>query len=306
MEKQRKVFNIGLAIVGGFGLVGLIIGTFLDTTIAHILGGDEGGNAYGILFTMLAPVLSLAVGSMAGALLFFMPKMQNKTADIILRILGAVAFVAFTAFSIKEGIEYVDFPIMEAKATTYKVLAIVLVALIDVAILLFVKLGMRKIESSRIIPTVIVIFVIIAAWLFVSEVIKYLASRPRPRNIYLEKIVEYRDWYQWRPFFCFKEGMKDCKSFVSGHTFISTCMVGSLPLLLSLSKEKSGIKSSIIGLTVGGVFAFVVAFSRIVAYAHFMTDVMGAIFLSSATQIVIVNVAPIIYRKIENKQKQAK
>jgi len=304
MEKQRKVFNISLAIVGGLGLVGLIIGTFLDTTIAKALGNYD--SAFGILFTMLTPVISLAVGEIAGALLFFMPKIQNKTADILLRVLGAVAFVGFTAFSIKEGIEYVDFPVMEAKATTYKVLAIVLVALIDIAIILFVKLASKKIESKRVIPTVLVIFAIIAAWFFVSEVIKHLACRPRPRNVYLEHIADYRDWYQWRPFYCFKEGMKDCKSFVSGHTFISTCMVGSLPLLLSLSKEKSGIKSSIIGLAVGGVFTFVVAFSRIVAYAHFMTDVMGAIFLSCAAQIVIINVAPVIYRKVENKSKQAK
>lgn len=304
MEKQRKVFNIGLAIVGGLGLVGLIIGTFLDTTIAKTLGNYDG--AFGILFTMLTPVLSLAVGEIAGALLFFMPKIQNKTADILLRVLGAVAFVGFTVFSIKEGIEYVEFPVMEAKATTYKVLAIVLVALIDIAIILFVKLASKKIESKRIIPTVLVIFAIIAAWFFVSEVIKHLACRPRPRNVYLEHIADYRDWYQWRPFFCFKEGMKDCKSFVSGHTFISTCMVGSLPLLLSLSKEKSGIKTSIIGLAAGGVFTFVVAFSRIVAYAHFMTDVMGAIFLSCAAQVVIINVAPVIYKKVKNKQKQVK
>jgi membrane-associated phospholipid phosphatase len=297
MEKQRKVFNIGLAIVGGLGLIGLIIGTFLDTTITKVLGNYD--SAFGIIFTMLAPVLSLAVGSIAGALLFFMPKIENKTADIILRILGAVAFVAFSAFSIKEGIEYVEFPAMEARATTYKVLAIVLVALIDIAIILFVKLSMKKIETKRIVPTVITIFVIIAAWLFVSEVIKHLASRPRPRNVYLEHIVDYRDWYQWQPFFCFKEGMKDCKSFVSGHAFISTCLVGSLPLLFSLSKEKSGIKATIIGLTIGGVFAFVVAFSRIVAYAHFMSDVMGGIFVSCAAQLVIVNVAPLIHNKVK-------
>ena len=302
MEKQRKVFNIGLAIVGGLGLIGLIIGTFLDTQITKVIG-DRGGGVYGILFTMLAPVLSLAVGSLAGALLFFMPKIQNKTADILLRILGAVAFVAFTAFSIKEGIEYVDFPAMETHSTTYKVLAITLVVLIDLWIIVFVKLSIKKIEAKRIVPTVITIFAIIAAWLFVSEVIKYLASRPRPRNIYIEHIVDYRDWYQWQPFFCFKDGMKDCKSFVSGHAFISACMVGSLPLLLSLGKGESSIKKTIIGLAVGGVFAFVVAFSRIVAYAHFMSDVMGAIFVSCAAQIAIINVAPLIYKKVQNKQK---
>ena len=300
MKQQRKVLNIGLVIIGGLALIGFIIGSFLDQQIASALGSYD--NAFGILFTLLTPVFSLAVGEVAGALLFFMPNLENKTANIIFKVLGALTFLGFSGFAIKEGIEYVDFPVMTAKATTYKVLAIVLVVLIDIAIILFVKTAMKKMDTKKIIPTVIVVFIIIAAWLLVSEVIKYLASRPRPRNIYLaDPIASFRNWYEWQPFFCFKKGMKDCKSFVSGHAFISTCLVGSLPLLLSLSKEKAGIKMTIIGLALAGAFSFVVAFSRIVAYAHFMTDVMGAIFVSCGAQAIILNVAPIIYKKAKSK-----
>ena len=295
MKENRKVLNIGLAIIGGLGVIGLIIGTFLDQQITSAMANYE--SIFGILFTMLTPVLSLAIGEVAGAILFFMPKRDNKTADILLRILGAVAFVAFSGFAVKEGIEYVKFPIMEMHKTTYMVLAITLVGLLDLAIILFVKIAMKYIDDKRIVPTVITIFVIIAAWLLVSEVIKYLACRPRPRNIYIENIATFRNWYQFQPFFCFKEGMKDCKSFVSGHAFIATCTVGALPLLLSLYKKDSGVKATIIGMCVAGVFTFVVAFSRIVAYAHFMSDVMGGIAASCAAQAVVLNAAPKIYFK---------
>ena len=297
MSQQRKILNIGLAIIGGLAIVGLILGTFLDEQITKAMGNYD--SVFGILFTLLTPVLSLAVGEVAGALLFFMPKIQNKIWDIVLRVLGAVAFLGFTAFSIKEGIEYVDFPRMVSNETTYKVLAITLVVLIAIAILLFVKVAMKHIETKRIVPTVIVIFIIIAAWFFVSEVIKYLASRPRPRNVYLEKIVEFRNWYQFKPFLSFKKEFKDCKSFVSGHTFIATCLVGCLPLTLSLSKKHSGTKLTIVGLAIAGAFAYVVAFSRIVAYAHFMSDVMGAIVASCGAQAIILNVAPLIYEKVK-------
>ena len=295
MQKQRKVLNVGLSIIGGFALIGFIIGTFLDEKITGSLGNFD--SVFGILFTLLAPVLALAIGEFAGALLFFMPKIENKTWDIILRAIGAAAFVAFSVFAIKEGKEYVDFPRMAQNATTFKVLSITLVVLIDIGIILFVKLGMKHIDAKKIIPSVIVVFVIIASWVFVSEVIKHLASRPRPRVVYSEPYFEFRNWYQFQPFLCLKDGYKECKSFVSGHTFIAACSISSIPLMLSLKKENSGIKMTIIGLAVGGVFSFVTAFSRIVAYAHFMSDVMGAIVASCAAQAIILNVAPLIHKK---------
>ena len=297
MDQQRKILNIGLGIISGIALLGFIIGTFLDQQITGAMG--DYSSAFGILFTLLTPVLSLAVGEIAGALLFFMPKIENKKLDIILRIIGAVAFLGFSSFAIKEGIEYVDFPVMAANETTYKVLAITLVVLIDLAIIIFVKLSIKHLDEKKIIPTVIVVFIIIAAWVFVSEVIKHLASRPRPRGIYIEELYEFRNWYQFKPLQCLKAEFKDCKSFVSGHTFIAACTIGSVPLLLSLNKEKAGIKLTIIGLAISGAFSFVVALSRIVAYAHFMTDVMGAIITSCLAQIVILNVAPVVYNKIK-------
>ena len=297
MEQHRKVLNIGLAVIGGLALIGLIIGTFLDQKIATSLGNFD--NVYGILFTMLAPVLALSIGELAGALLVFIPKIENKVWDIILRALGAVAFIAFTAFSIKEGIEYVDFPKMAEYATTYKVLAITLVAILDVAIILFVKLAMKHIDAKRIIPVVIVVFAIFACWVLVSEVIKHLASRPRPRVVYFEPFFGFKNWYEFRPFLCLKDGYKECKSFVSGHAFIAGCSISSIPLIYSLRKDKCSTKTTIIGLAVGGAFAFITAFSRIVAYAHFMSDVMGAIVAACASQAVILNVAPLIYKKCQ-------
>ena len=299
MEKQRKALTIGLSIIGGTALIGFIIGSFLDQQIATSLGNYN--SVFGILLTMLAPVLSLAVGEVAGAILFFMPKIENKTWDTIFRVIGGVAFLSFSVFAIKEGKEYANFPIMSEYSTVYKVLAITLVVILDIGIILFVKSAMKNMDSKRIIPTIAVIFAIFLTWVLVSESIKHLASRPRPRNVYIEQIVEYRNWFAFRPFFCLLPDYGDCKSFVSGHTFISACLIGSIPLLHSLSKEKSGIKMTIADIVVAGVFTFVVAFSRIVAYAHFMTDVMGAIIASCGAQIAILNIAPSVYKKIEEK-----
>ena len=293
MEKQRKVLNIGLLISAGVGLIGLILGTFLDRQITSAMGNFD--SVFAILFTMLTPVLSLMIGTAASAMLFFMPKIENKFWNIALRVFAAVAFIGFTFFSIKEGKEYVDFPIMQAQKTTYVVLAITLVALLDIAIILFSKVLMKKVDPKRIIPTVITIFVIIAAWFFVSEVIKYLASRPRPRLVIQEEAgIAFRNWYEFKPFFCLKN--KECKSFVSGHTFIAACTIGALPLLLSLGKNSTE-KKTIISMSIGLAFTIIVAFSRIVAFAHYMSDVFGALFFSSVAQLAVLNIAHLIYKK---------
>ena len=99
MKEQRKVLNIALIISGAIGLIGLILGTFLDQQITSAMGNFD--SAFGILFTMLTPVLSLAVGSAASACLFFMPKIEHKFWNIGLRVLAVIAFGGFTFFSIK-------------------------------------------------------------------------------------------------------------------------------------------------------------------------------------------------------------
>ena len=295
MKEQRKILNIGLIIAGSIGLIGLILGTFLDQQITSAMGNFD--SVFGILFTMLTPVLSLAVGSMASAMLFFMPKIEHKFWNIGLRVLAATAFAGFTFFSIKEGKEYVDFPLMQPEKTTYVVLVITLVATIDLAIILFSKVLMKHVDTKRIVPTVITVFVIIAAWVFVSEVIKHLASRPRPRVVIDETLgIPFRNWYEFKPFLCLKAPYKECKSFVSGHAFIAACTIGALPLLISLDKNSS-VKKTIIGMSVAAAFTIVVCFSRIVAYAHYMSDVFGALFASCGAQLAIINIAYKIYEK---------
>ena len=297
MKISRKIQNYALAIIGGLSFIGLIIGTFLDQQITSKMGNYD--NMFGILFTALGPVLTLAFGSLCGALLFFMNKHETKWVDISCRVLGAIAFVGFTFFSIKEGFAYVDFPRMESNASTYKVLIAVLIGFIDLIILIFTNLYTKRLDEKNLIRTILVIFVIFAAWFFVSEVTKYLASRPRPRVIDANPEISFRAWYQFHPFQAFKEPYKDCKSFVSGHAFNCACLITILPLIFTLGKNEYSKKIQIITLIIGSVWTFLIAFSRIAARAHFMSDVMGGILLSVGAQALIINLEQKILKKSE-------
>ena len=296
MKINKKLQNISFIVIAGLALIGFIVGSFLDQKITGKMG--DFNNLFGILFTALGPILTLSFGVFVGATLFFMPKINKKIWNIILKALGALAIIGFLLVQIKEGVEYVEFPRMQAEATTYKVLIIVLLSLIDLAIILFTRFWVDKMDSKVVIQVCIMIISIIVIYFAACETLKYLASRPRPR-VLDQGLLTYKQWYQWKPFAAFKSEYKDCKSFVSGHSANAACLITILPLVFSLNKRDNNNIVQILTIVIGGLFTFVVALSRIVARAHWMTDVMGGIILSVAVQALVINVTPLILKKVE-------
>lgn len=294
MKLNRKIQNIGFIVIGSLALIGFVIGSFLDQKITGKMG--DYNNLMGIIFTAFGPVITLAFGVLAGSTLFFMPKLENKTLNIVFRIIGAVGVLGFAFSQIKEGLEWVDFPRMQAEASTYKALIIVFIALIDLAIILFSRIWVNKMDQNALVFVCLMIIGIILVYFVACEAIKYFASRPRPRIID-QGLHEFKQWYQFKPFAAFKDEYDDCKSFVSGHTANAACLVTILPLVASLSKREYNKWIQILTITIGGLFVFVVAFSRIIARAHFMTDVMGGIILSIGIQAIAVNVKAFEFKK---------
>lgn len=296
MKINKKLQNISLIIISALALCGFVVGSFLDQKITGKIGDFD--NLFGILFTALGPVLTLAFGVLAGSLLFFMPKIENKNWNFIFRAIGLAAVLGFIFAQIKEGLEYVEFPIMQTEKHTYMVLIIVLIVLIDLTIFLFSRIWVKKIETNNLIKVCLIIISIIVIYFVVCEAIKYFASRPRPRVLEYG-LHEFKHWYQWKPFAAFSTEHKDCKSFVSGHTANAACLITILPLVASLPKKDNNNKIQIMTIIIGALFTFVVAFSRIIAKAHWMTDVMGGIILSCGMQALVINVAPFIIKNVE-------
>ena len=294
MKISRKIQNFGLIIVGGLAFIGLIIGSFLDRQITTKMG--DSNNLFGIIFTAFGPVLTLAFGVLAGALLFFMPKNENKKLTIALRIIGAVAVIGFIFSQIKEGIEWVEFPRMQEQASTYKVLIIVLTSLIDLTIILFSRIWVNKMDYKAMIYGSIMIIAIILVYFVACEGVKYIASRPRPRVLDYEH-NGFKQWFEFNPFAAFKSEYKDYKSFVSGHTANAACLITILPFVSSMTRRENDNKIQIMCIIIGALFTFVIAFSRIIARAHWMSDVMGGILVSCAIQALAINVKPFNFKK---------
>ena len=293
MKISRKIQNFGLIIVAEIAFFGLLIGSFLDKEITAKMG--DSNNVFGIIFTAFGPVLTLAFGVLAGALLFFMPKNENKTINIGFRVLGAIAIIGFIFSQIKEGIEWVEFPRMENEASSYKALIIVFISLIDLAILLFSRFWVEKMDQKAMIHACLMIIGIIVVYFVACEAIKYFASRPRPR-VLNEEFEGFRQWYQFNPFKAFKSEYKDYKSFVSGHSANAACLITILPFVASMTKRQNDNRIQFMTIFIGALFTFVVALSRIIARAHWMSDVMGGILLSCCIQALAINIKKFDYK----------
>jgi len=296
MKINRRIQNYGLIIVAGIALIGFIIGCFLEQKLTENVGNFD--SLFGIMFTGFGPLPLLALGVLAGLLLIFMPRIENKNWNIILRFLGGAAAAVMIFAEIKEGLDYVDFPRMEAQASTYRVLMITIIAIINLILILFSKLWVKKADQKLLIPLCILIIAIIALYFVTGEAIKYLASRPRPRVVIMQNRLYYKQWFEWKPLAALlDESYDDCKSFVSGHASNTACLITVLPLTIALFKKENCDKLQIAAIAVGALYAFVVAYSRIVAYAHWLTDVTGGIMVSCGIQALIINVTPKVLEK---------
>ena len=294
MKINRKTQNYGLIIIAGIALIGFILGSFLDRQLTAKIGDSD--NLFGIIFTAFGPVLTLAFGVLAGSLLFFMPKIEHKTLNIVFRVIGALAVLGFVFSQVKEGLEWVEFPRMESEASTYKVLIIVFISILDLAIILFSRLWVKKMDFKAMLYGCVMIIAIIIVYFVACEGVKYIASRPRPRNLDAE-FNGFKHWYQFNPFGAFHSELHDQKSFVSGHTANAACLITILPFVASMTKRENNNLIQIMTIVIGGLFTFIVALSRIIARAHWMSDVMGGIILSCGIQALAINVKPFEFKK---------
>ncbi|XQP55385.1 MAG: phosphatase PAP2 family protein [Mycoplasmoidaceae bacterium] len=145
------------------------------------------------------------------------------------------------------------------------------------------------------------LFLIIGALLIMlgKEFWKILWSRPRPSSVMDDSILglSFRPVWDIHPFECFdnsisKDIRDELKSFPSGHTSAAMLMVLSIVSLNSLEIFKTK-KVKNIFMYLSFVFVILVAFNRMIARCHFLTDVTGAAILA----LIVSFFMPWCYKK---------
>ena len=158
-------------------------------------------------------------------------------------------------------------------------IAFLLMALSSLLTFLFVD---KEDKNNLIIVGSVILISMALQLVLVNFLLKYLACRPRYRFLMGDAVdqsgllTDYRAWWEMRPFLYTKGDYY--KSWPSGHT-ATACITVLLGLLPVVAKKRFKF-DQIIFFLIGSIYLCIVAFARIVAGAHFLSDVSFGCLIS--------------------------
>ncbi len=264
----------------------MIVGTFCDLSISKTLASVDTGKYFssnhfanflegaGELPTFI--MLGLAVG-------IFGYGFACKKENLKLAVLIVTAVICFTVLSygfirsVESFAEIYDFADKISWAGDELCCMLLALAIMAGGVLLGKKLGKERL--LRLYYFALAVILVCAVGFIITQGLKMIASRPRFRAIHLLGDYDlFAPWYKANPFTAVPKSFmalgvaeEGYSSFPSGHTSwaSSLIMIAYLPFFIpNLSK-----KVKIWLLAAPMVYIVVVAFSRILAGAHYLTDI---------------------------------
>ena len=300
--KSLKKCNIPLLIAAVLALALFLVGTFYDKSISETFWDKYQLDIpwFTIIITLLGPLVTNAFGSFAGWSLFFAQTNLKKKLANFFKFLGIFGICGIAFFAYTSGTEFAEvIPQNDPRVVAgLKVLVFLLVTGTNIGMFFVVRKCYKKLDQHNLFWSALTMLAIIVLIACANEVIKYLASRPRPRIVFPGEEA-YREWWQWKPFYGFK--VSESKSFISGHSSNAASVTILFVLTMSLTKFSEKKYSAYICFTIGALYAFVVSLSRVFAIAHFMSDISGGMLFSFVLSMIICRLMLFIQKKVEDK-----
>lgn len=285
----KKVFdNKKVKLIGILFVVLMVIGSFFDYQISSLIYNEK--NAFGNFFAAFGEVPAMLCMAIAGALMIKIAQKEHIFTYILSWIFGILLNVlAFMAVFFLPSL-YIDLP-----AIVRLLLAALLVIGGDI---LVVK--MSEGTDRAILKKVILLFAVTPLLeMIIINIIKVPWGRPRMRMIAIESAAVFQPW--WVVGSDVKENLmalgvaaEEFKSFPSGHTGNAACMLllSVFPVFCSKLRGKENL---LFGISVA--FTFMVALSRIIMGAHFLTDTTVGFMVTS---LVLIGLYKLIFRKVKS------
>lgn len=278
-------------ILGSFLLACLVIGSVFDYQISSLLFNPH--SYFGMLFASYGQLPAMLCFSVSGLLLI-----RIKKPTLISRLLCITGFVLLTSFAVLgitlDPMLYI--PNMPLGISA--LIAICIVILTDGLIWKYSASADRK----QIKIFILVLLGTILTEIILINIIKIPWSRPRMRMIAIQPQAAFQPWW------VIGSDMKDhlltlgvaaeeFKSFPSGHSGNAACamLLCVLPLITQQCKGKETMLFMI-----GVLFMLIVAFSRIIMGAHFLSDVTVGMSITFIIENILVYV--LVKRNKELKQ----
>lgn len=315
MSKSKKITIIS-SIVASV-LIVLVLGTVFDLQISKALADLPNGQYYtSNLFAIIGEcfgedVLYLLVISSCAILFFYILKnpFQKKWQNYLLQ--GIVLFISYIVsiylfyVTLDNFVPYVS-DISDYIHSAIGIITIFLFPIFITATTYFL-ISKIKLETIKQLWKWALLVIIVA---FVSnsiiQIAKHIFDRTRFRAMVFSGDNEFSFFTNWFTINQHKFSSNSFyaddffKSFPSGHTCAaaSTFVLVLLPYYIQNINTK---KNKIIFWSVASIYTFLVALSRIVAGAHFFTDVYIASLITVACVYVTYIVINIVCKKLESK-----
>lgn len=299
-----KNMRIPLIIAWGIAVLGIVLGSFFDLNISQAIASPS--NAFGLTVSAIGPTIGFAtVAAMGGGFIAFAVKGNYSVPFKVVFIVLAIACFAVSIY-FPQG-EY--FGINGFYGAAPKWVGYLIVLLPEAAAGVGGYFLFKDCENKNMwIVFCVVIAVLTIALVAVIPLLKDTIHRPRFRLI-SNSAVPFHNW--WEPCKDYKDWITalgtssdNFKSYPSGHTAEASILLVTITFLPLAGKKFEKIQLPLF-LVFSGV-VLLVAFARILAAAHFLSDVsFGATIVLTLTIIaneVVLRIKPL---HIENQNPSA-
>ena len=291
-----KNMRFPLLIAWGVAVLGIVFGSFFDLNISQAIASPS--NVLGLTISAIGPTIGFAaVAAMGGGFIALIIKGKYHVAlKILFVVLAACCFGVAIYYP---GGEYFGINGFYHPELNWLGYVIVIIPEGAAAVGGYFLFKDNKNKNLWIIFCIIIVMLLIAL-LAVVPTIKDNMRRPRYRMISVTDIELFHKW--WQPCGNYKDLMQkygrpsdDFKSFPSGHTAETSILLVAATFLPMANEKYKNIQMPVFVCSCGLVF--LVAFARILAAAHFLSDVSwGAtimITLLFITNEIVVHIKPL-------------
>ena len=251
---------------GAFLLVMMVIGSVWDYPISRALYNQS--NVLGLFFAAFGEYPAALGFAAAGAMLISARNREKRLRGVLQALAGCVLLLFGAAMAAVLPTGYLDISIGLS--------AVIGIACTALAVWGILRLC-RDADRGTVLRVAAVFLLVVFADILVVNLIKIPWGRPRMRLVAVDERACFLPW--WQPGTDLRDTLvaagvaaEEFKSFPSGHTANASALM-LLCLLPRLSSKLEG-KQTALFLT-GFVWAALVALSRIIMGAHYLTDTMA-------------------------------
>lgn len=298
-----KKMRIPLWIALGVAVLGIVLGSFLDLQLSTAIASRT--NMLGITISVIGPTLGFMGLSIIGG--GFLGLGLKKDCKVLPRVaLIALAVLCYAASVYFAGEEYFNSHGFSGKAPEFVGFLIAAVPL-GGGVFLGYKLFHATDNPKAWIILLIMVAVIFLALVPGATVLKSIFHRPRFRSVIEYEHIVFHPW--WSPCKNYKDLMaeyslesEEFKSFPSGHTTEASILIVVSTFMPLINRKLEKIQ---LGCFIGACcFAALIGFARILAAAHFLSDVSTGAFLTLLFTI-IANEVVIHVKKLQPSEVEA-